>query len=463
MASSCRHSSRIRKKQRVAWHGAGAPDADTSPPSPELRVDDQGKLTIDFCQSELDALLGGTGQNVIAARRDVRTLVIKDLARIPEDWPTLPNLEDLTIKVSRHTLEEFPRVLRSSALPALQRLTLCCDPNNGKWPCPLLEGCFEQLSDVTIDKLTMEMDVIDTVLRPSLTTLRLLRIRHREKEWAHLTQALQEHACPDLTHLDLEKCGIGAEGCERLAQALRQRGCPKLTHLCLERNNIGPAGCAAVIQSLGRGCPNLTHLFLGHNWIYNEGCTYLGWGLRDHACPNLIHLDLRCNCINSSGFMHLARALQKSGNRGTFRARLGLKYFGADDCADVLKTLRCGRCPMLAHLDLRNNQIGDEGCRYLVQALRARALPNLGYLNIEDAFILDQGCLDLAQALQENACPYLTHLILRNNCMRHKGLTALVRGAENCPSIRHLDARCQIACRIPGAALQERSFTLLMK
>ena len=56
-----------------------------------LQVDAQGRLAI-LSQDDLDALLSGTGQDAIDARRDVRSLVIYSVYRIRWSWPVLASL-----------------------------------------------------------------------------------------------------------------------------------------------------------------------------------------------------------------------------------------------------------------------------------------------------------------------------------------------------------------------------------
>ena len=123
-------------------------------------------------------------------------------------WSRHPNLQELTITVDKRTLDEFPRVLRASTLPALRSLKLKCENYlaSGKLTCPVLEGRFEQLNEIKIEGVSMKRNALDAVLRQ----------------------------VPNLTHLDLERNDIGAKGCGHLAEALREHACPSLTHLHLQ-------------------------------------------------------------------------------------------------------------------------------------------------------------------------------------------------------------------------------------
>ena len=157
--------------------GARVPaDTSSSLSSPsELKISDQ---------AELDGLLSGSGQD---ARQNVRSLHIHGIKRVREEWPRLPRLQHLTITAtSAVILEEVPRMLRASALPALRSLKL--ESSNpfriGLSACPVLEGRFEQLNDIRIKGFRMERNALDAVLRQ----------------------------LPNLTHLDLIGNEIGAEG-----------------------------------------------------------------------------------------------------------------------------------------------------------------------------------------------------------------------------------------------------------
>ena len=213
-----------RKRARVC--------ADTS-----SSLSSPSKLEI-YDQAELDDLLSGRGQDARDARQNVRSLDIRRVERVPEEWPRLPSLQHLSITVDKMSLAEFPRVLRASALPALRSLNLKCEDDYGDraWAYPVLEGRFEQLNDIQIDGFGMERNALDAVLRqlPNLTTLKLIANNIGTEGCGHLAEALREHACPNLTHLDLGSNGIVAEGCGHLAEALREHACPSLTHLHLQ-------------------------------------------------------------------------------------------------------------------------------------------------------------------------------------------------------------------------------------
>ena len=340
-------------------------------------------------QAHVNNLLNGSGQEVRDARQHVHTLDIQDVRCVPEEWPALPSLHRLTITVSAITLDQFPRVLCASALPALQSLKLICESScdDKRRECPALEGRFEQLSDIEIKGFEMVTGALDALLRqlPSLCSLRLRNNEIGAEGCARLAQALEQHACPHLTRLDLAWNKIDTEGCTRLAQALEQHALPSLACLDLGWNKIGAEGCDHLAQALGQGaCPNLTQLHLEENKIGNEGCVCLAQGLQQRACPTLTQLHLGGNQIGNEGCSDLASALQK--------------------CA----------CPILTHLDLGGNEIGNEGCSRLAQGLQQHACPNLSLLNLVYNRIGNEGSARLALGLSEG-CPKLETLGLSRN------------------------------------------------
>ena len=404
------------------------------------QVDAHGKLIVDKSQGDLNGLLRWSTQDVIDARRGVRTLIIQYIHRIDDAWPVFPSLEHLTITVERSTLRRFPRVLRASALPALQCLTLRCESARGGngdkvdddndndddddddgtdlWACPVLEGRFKKLRDITIVGLAMNTEAIDALLlqQSSLATLHLISINIGKDESAYTLRALEQHAsralthvhlwhrtiaqdrsarlaralpmacCPDLTrliHLDLGNRNLGARGCARLAQALLQHTGSSLTHIHLGGNNIGNQGCAHLAYALQQyACPDLTYLDLERNAIGAEGCAHLALALQQYACPRLAELRLGINSIGNEGCMHLAQGLQHHADGNVVRIRLGLQSLGADECAGVARAVQKHPGAKLTHLKLATNRISDEGCGHLARALQQRACPILTHLDL---------------------------------------------------------------------------------
>ena len=374
----------------------------SSPFSPELAVDAQGKLTIDKNQAGLNALLSGSAQAAIDARHAVRTLVVQGVHHIPEDWPTLPNLQDLTITIHKFP-KLFPRTFRASALPALQRLTLNCDldwaDSGKKVMCPVLEERFEQLRSVVVKGLAMGVDAVSSMLQPSLTSLHLSMVHCRDKGCEQVAQGLQQHACPDLRYLYLGGNSIGAQGYKHLGRA--QGGCVNLAELHLIENfEVIATGYDDVVRGL-------------------EGC------------PSLTHLDFRLNEISQEECQRLAQALQE-------------RVF-----------------PALTYLDLMGNRIGSEGCAAVAEALRAGCCPNLTYLDLTYNDIEPAGSVRLAEALEKGACPSLSHLDLGMNEIGDEGCAALVLGLRSCPRIKYLDLQRNNIETLPEALGEVLSLSIL--
>ena len=327
---------------------------------PDLAVDSQGKLEITGSQAQLAELLLQQQQqqqqqqleseieigDASQVRQQVRNLLISYVDRIAEEWPALPRLQDLRIKVRSESLTSFPRVLRADALPSLQCLALHGKSaffDQGSRPdCPILEGDFAQLKSITISCLALRCEAIVALLRCPLDTLHLSQSGLGSAGSACLAQALRERGdcSPGLTRLHLRRNLMGSEGCHHLAQALQQSACPNLTHLDLYWNNMGNEGCAHLAQALQqRACPRLTHLYLKYNKFDAEGCKCLAQALEQRACPDLVALDLCNNAIGAEGCTALARGL--AGCPGIQELRLhDIKIVALPDGLGELRCLR---------------------------------------------------------------------------------------------------------------------------
>lgn len=347
-------------------------------------------LTIDGSQDQLDELLRGSEHNVDRVREQVFSLTVKQVGCIAEEWPALPLLQQLTIQVDSESLESFPKVLRGSGLPLLQRLTLgyARGKRSGDRPdCPVLEGCFEQLRHVSVQGLRLRAGAIQSILLCPISTLKLRLLGYGYDECSELLEGLQYYGCPTLTHLDLEESHIDGQQCGRLMRALQPPACRNSACVRLGVTRIGHERW----KDLARGlqtypCPRLTRLHLGRNYIGAEGSRRLVQALQEQACPALSHLDLQGNGIGDEG------------------------------CVDVAQALQRHACSRLAYLDLGQNGVGDRGCAVLAQALKGRACPCLIYLNLASNDIGDEGCTALVRGLA--GCPDIQDLLLPNNRIR---------------------------------------------
>ena len=95
--------------------------------------------------------------------------------------------------------------------------------------------------------------------------------------------------CGSLRLLDLGKNGIGPGGCGRLGRALIQHA-SALTHLDLARNQLHAQGADMLASAIGQ-CTSLTHLDLSFNKIGGQAAGRLTGQLRH--CEKLACLKLR--------------------------------------------------------------------------------------------------------------------------------------------------------------------------
>lgn len=122
----------------------------------------------------------------------MRWLIVDFISSFPQDWLRLPNLRELNITTRTIDLEDIPCVLRASALPALRKLTLNFPDSDGSWPCPVLEGRFDQLEHIDIREFALEADAVGAVLQqPSLRTLHLVKNRLCNEGCVALARALK--------------------------------------------------------------------------------------------------------------------------------------------------------------------------------------------------------------------------------------------------------------------------------
>ena len=111
-------------------------------------------------------------------------------------------------------------------------------------------------------------------------------------------------------------------------------------------------------------------------------------------------------------------------------SRQGIRAEGVARLAAVL-----GQSPSLAHLDLGNNNIGDEEAGWPAAVLGQ--CPSLAHLDLSYNNIGAEGAGRLATALGE--CPSLAHLNLSWNNIGAEGAGRLAAVLWQCPSLTHLN------------------------
>ncbi|XP_069713056.1 NACHT, LRR and PYD domains-containing protein 6 [Phaenicophaeus curvirostris] len=233
-----------------------------------------------------------------------------------------------------------------------------------------------------------------------------------------LCEGLRRGAC-QLQTLRLSCCNLTATGCRELAATLGTAG--SLEQLDLSDNPVEDSGLRELCQALAApGCgvqklwlwrcrlteasgealgamlptsPNLRELHLGDNALGDSAMRPLSEGLRHPGCqlrvlrlwrcrltrasgealgailptsPNLQELHLGDNALGDGAMWPLSEGLRHPGCRLQVLSLRQSQLTGAC-CADLCAALSTSRS--LEHLDLSENDLGDEGVRLLSEAL----------------------------------------------------------------------------------------------
>jgi hypothetical protein len=211
------------------------------------------------------------------------------------------------------------------------------------------------------------------------------------------------NAAPTLCMLDLEANGLSWVGGSELAAALRGGAAPGLTHLNIGCNSIGGKGAAALADALSC-CPLLLSLDLHGNAIGDDGCVAIGVALAAGAVPSLDLLDLSANRIEDRGCAALSPLF------GVGVARVD------GSC-----------CPLLTHLNLRENGIESIAALFGEEVATAATLPLLTLLDLSWNCIADFGALSEALAFRGSSsmCPSLLEFCLKGNSLSDAGCARL--------------------------------------
>ncbi|XP_072463815.1 NACHT, LRR and PYD domains-containing protein 14-like isoform X2 [Notamacropus eugenii] len=243
--------------------------------------------------------------------------------------------------------------------------------------------------------------------------------------------ALTEACCPDLalaltcnqslSHLNLGGNQLLDSGVQVLCGALSQPEC-HLQKLVLAGCGLTDDSCQDLSAAL-TSSRNLTRLCLAHNNLHDEGVKILSTALKLPECP-LQRLTLWSCGLTSVGCQDLSAALLSNKN--------------------------------LTHLDLGENELGDEGVKLLCAALRQPQC-NLQALDILVCFLTEACCRDLSDMLILNQ--NLRSLNLGHNALKDEGVKLL------CEALRHPDCHLQRLglerCQLSAACCQDLSSVLL--
>jgi Ran GTPase-activating protein (RanGAP) involved in mRNA processing and transport len=199
-----------------------------------------------------------------------------------------------------------------------------------------------------------------------------------------------------LESLNLEYCGIGADGARALAGALQH--VPRLKELDLSFNEICVDGARAIAAAL-QHVPGLERLNVSFNRLCNEGVSALSAALQ--YLPSLKTLDLTSCDIEAAGAAALAGALR--------------------------------HVPDLELLNVGLNSIGTDGACALASALHH--VRSLEVLDVNYNYILDGGAADLARELFKHAPGLKLLKIVYRNGIESIGGKALKKLGKRLPNL----------------------------
>ena len=236
-------------------------------------------------------------------------------------------------------------------------------------------------------------------------TLCMLDLEANGLSWAggsELAAALRRGAAPELTHLNIACNSIGGNGAAALADALSC--CPLLVSLDLHGNAIGDDGCVALGAALAAGAvPSLDLLDLSANRIEDRGCAALAplFGVGEtrmdgSCCPLLAHLNLRENGIESISALFGEKVAGSTATTLPFLTLIDLSWNCVANFGALSEALAfsgsSSMCPALLELDLKGNSLSDAGCARLCTTLRASGATPL--LILDAAQAVEQGGSD---------------------------------------------------------------------
>jgi len=179
---------------------------------------------------------------------------------------------------------------------------------------------------------------------------------------------------------------IGPIGANRLSELINC--CPLLTYLNLKNNNIRDSGLDSIVRVLEQRTNNISYLNLKQNIIGPECIERLSRVLK--LCYNLIYFNIGINILGDIGIKSVAQVI-------------GIK---------------------LKYLNLCNNQIGPIGMESLLKTLEQYTSLDLIYLNLKYNKIGDLGLKSLSQILLK--CPLLEHLDINYNQIGDTDITGII-------------------------------------
>ena len=246
-----------------------------------------------------------------------------------------------------------------------------------------------------------------------------------------------ERSIPTLTHLDIADI-IASRPEDEAKRALTVisdslESCKHLKFIDLSDNALGAKGIRAVGKLLA-GQEALEELFLCNNGLAADAGDLITEALLETKPTKLRRLHFHNNLLETAGAISLAPIVENSPQLEDFRfSSLRLGREGAVRICEALKD-RIGST--LKHLNLSDNNFGEEGAEVLTEALSNA--PCLETLTLNDALLGDEGVKLVCEALTKGA-PKLESLNISGNevCIEGaKGLAKLLA----CSTLKDLKA-----------------------
>jgi Ran GTPase-activating protein (RanGAP) involved in mRNA processing and transport len=221
----------------------------------------------------------------------------------------------------------------------------------------------------------------------------------------------------NIVKIAMKNCKIGPSKIMRLKEILYScdNNCA-LIYINLCYNKIGPIG-ADRLSELIKCCPLLTYLNLKSNCIRDSGLDSIVKVLEQRT-NNISYINLKKNIIGHKCIERLSKVLKLCNNLIYFN--IGINILGDIGIKSVAQVIGI----KLKYLNLSNNKIGPIGIESLLKTLEQYTSLDLIYLNLKYNKIGDLGLKSLSQILLK--CPLLEHLDINYNQIGDTGITGII-------------------------------------
>jgi Ran GTPase-activating protein (RanGAP) involved in mRNA processing and transport len=221
----------------------------------------------------------------------------------------------------------------------------------------------------------------------------------------------------NIVKITMKNCKIGPSKIMRLKEILYScNNNSAIIYINLCYNKIGPIG-ANRLSELIKCCPLLIYLNLKSNCIRDSGLDSIVKVLEQRK-NNISYINLKKNIIGPECIERLSKVLKLCNNLIYFN--IGINILGDIGIKSVAQVIGI----KLKYLNLCNNQIGPIGMESLLKTLEQYTSLDLIYLNLKYNKIGDLGLKSLSQILLK--CPLLEHLDINYNQIGDTGITGII-------------------------------------